>query len=403
MTRFRKHLLIGAALVLLVAAVAGVLFFRSTGAALLRAEAFKFRRMQVVRPAQEGANDAYRFFYITNRAPGTGDGTLEGRFSNQRDERLHFGSFDAEIEPSLSLTSLYDPSRWFRNEELSIREERRLDRTDFVEQLRAMIRASPRQSLLVIVHGYRERFPSALRKTAFVSHILDINTPVLLFDWPGDQPGGPVAAYRRAVEIAKASGAELAETLELIIRDVQPERLWLVANSLGGQVVADAFGQLYREADLADTEPEFEDVVLMAPDVDLEEFDNQFKLEITALARHLTVYVSSNDRALLASRLINRGRRRGESTLDSRDVNHEQLEEAIQLAELIEPDSDLITLVDVTPVNRTINFHNFYLEAPEVYDDLFLRLINPATPRTRVLYPIRSSEGSIYWVLTRGR
>ncbi|MGB5881211.1 MAG: alpha/beta hydrolase, partial [Thermoanaerobaculia bacterium] len=121
------------------------------------------------------------------------------------------------------------------------------------------------------------------------------------------------------------------------------------------------------------------------------------------LTRHLTVYVSSNDRALLASRIVNRGMRRGESTLDSRDVNQEQLEEAIRLAELIEPDSDLITLVDVTPVNRTINFHNFYLESPEVYDDMFLRFINPETPRTRVLYPIHSREGSVYWVLTRGR
>jgi len=73
------------------------------------------------------------------------------------------------------------------------------------------------------------------------------------------------------------------------------------------------------------------------------------------------------------------------------------------MAELIEPDSDLITLVDVTPVNRTINFHNFYLESPEVYNDLYLRLVNPDTPRNRVLYPIQSRDGSIYWVLTRGR
>ncbi|MGB5999480.1 MAG: alpha/beta fold hydrolase, partial [Thermoanaerobaculia bacterium] len=283
------------------------------------------------------------------------------------------------------------------------REEREIERIELVRQLREMIRDSPHRSLLVIVHGYREQFPSALRKTAFVSHVLDINTPVLLFDWPGDQPGGPMAAYRSAVEVAEASGAELAQTLELIIREVQPERLWLVANSMGGQVVADAFSLLYRQADLADAEVEIEDVVLTAPDVGLDEFDNQFKEEISALTRHLTVYVSSNDRALLASRIVNRGMRRGESTLDSRDVNQEQLEEAIRLAELIEPDSDLITLVDVTPVNRTINFHNFYLESPEVYDDMFLRFINPETPRTRVLYPIHSREGSVYWVLTRGR
>jgi esterase/lipase superfamily enzyme len=400
MTRIKKRLLIGGAVALLLALGAGFLFFRSTRAALLRAEAFKFRRMRVVRLAEEGA---YRFFYVTNRAPGAGDGTLEDRFSNQREARLRFGSYDVKIEPSLSLAVIFDPSKWFRNEEIDIREERELERTELVRQLREIIQESPHRSLLVIVHGYREQFPSALRKTAFVSHVLDINTPVLLFDWPGDQPGGPRAAYLRAVEVAEASGAELAQTLELIIREIQPERLWLVANSMGGQVVADAFHLLFEQGDLADAEPELEDVVLTAPDVGLDEFNNQFKEEIGALARHLTVYVSSNDRALLASRIVNRGMRRGESTLDTRDVNQEQLEEAIRLAELIEPDSDLITLVDVTPVNRTINFHNFYLESPEVYDDLFLRLVNPETPRTRVLYPIRSREGAVYWVLTRGR
>jgi hypothetical protein len=36
-----------------------------------------------------------------------------------------------------------------------------------------------------------------------------------------------------------------------------------------------------------------------------------------------------------------------------------------------------INVVDVTPVNRTRNFHNFSLETPEFFDDLFLRLTNP--------------------------
>jgi len=35
-----------------------------------------------------------------------------------------------------------------------------------------------------------------------------------------------------------------------------------------------------------------------------------------------------------------------------RELNQEQLEEAIRMAELVEPDGDLITFVDVTPVNR---------------------------------------------------
>ena len=399
MTRAKKRLIVVAVLALLVAAGAFVAFQMSTRGALLRAEAFLFRRMQVSRLE----DSSFRFFYATNRSPGEDDGSLEGRFSNQREAGLRFGSYDAAIEPSLGLGEILDPGKWFRNEEVEIRDERELDQTRLVRELRGTIDRAPLRSLLVVVHGYREQFPSALRKTAFVSHVLDLNTPVLLFDWPGDQPGGPLASYRRAVEDAEASGDELARTLEILIREVQPQRLWLLANSMGGQVVADAMHLLYQEADLADPETELENVVLTAPDVALDDFDDPFKSEVGSLTENLTVYVSSNDRALLASRIVNRGLRRGESTLDSRDVNQEMLEEAIRLAELVEPGSDLVTLVDVTPVNRTINFHNFYLESPEVFNDLFLRLVNREPPSSRVLYPIQNRDGAIYWVLTRGR
>ncbi len=391
-------MLFGTALVLLGLGVwFYYLYFVSTGAALQRAEAFQFRRMLV---AQLGEQGAYRFFYISNRRLSSGDGALEERFGNEREALLKFGYFDTKIEPSLGLGMIINPSEWFQNEEIRILDVQALERAAFVSQLRTLVDAAPGRSLLVVVHGFREAFPSALRKTVFLGHVLDINTPVLLFDWPGNQ-GSTLRGYRRARRVAKESAAELAHTLELIIREIQPARLSLIANSMGGQVVADAFGLLYQQADLADAETEIEDVVLTAPDVDRGEFNTQFKNEINALARHLTVYVSSNDRALLVSRIINRGRRLGEGTLDT--LNPDQFQEAASVLELIDADSELITLVDVTPVNRTRNFHNFSLETPEFFDDLFLRLTNDDTPRSRQQYQVHVPDGPVYWVLTRGR
>jgi esterase/lipase superfamily enzyme len=295
---------------------------------------------------------------------------------------------------------IIDPTDWFQNEEIQLKQVQALDQSAFIAHLRQQVQASPLRSILINVNGFRERFPSALRKTAFLSHVLDINSPVLVFDWPGDQGSTP-RGYRRAQRIAGESGAELAQTLGLIIRQVQPDRLWLVANSMGGEVVVHAFSILYQEADLADAEREIEDVVLTAPDVDRDEFDRQFKREIAALTRNLTVYVSSNDRALLISRVINRGRRLGEATLNPR--NPDQFEEAAKVLELVEPDSELVSLVDVTPVNRTRNFHNFSLETPEFFDDLFLRLTGSDLPQTRELYSVETPHGARYFVLTRGR
>jgi esterase/lipase superfamily enzyme len=393
--RIRRPILIGAALILLIAGL--FLYFtvyRSTASMLYRAENFLFTRMTVNQLGEQGVT---RYFFVTNRQKTEQADALMDRFGNTRGAELRFGLFDTAVEPSLGLGMLVNPSEWFQNEEIRVRNVEALQRKAFVSRLRQLVEASPQRSLLVVVHGFRERFPSALRKTAFVGTILDINSPVMVFDWPGDQGATP-AGYRRARAVAAESGAELANTLALIINEVGPEKLWLIANSMGGQVVVDAFSDLYQRPEFADAQLEIEDVVLTAPDVGREQFNAQFKREISALSRNLTVYVSSNDRALVMSRFINREARLGESTLGPA-----MREQAARVSDLLEPDSERVTLVDVTPVNRTRNFHNFSLETPEFFDDLFVRLSNEETPRTRTLYRLDVQDGANYWVLTPGR
>jgi pimeloyl-ACP methyl ester carboxylesterase len=396
MNRFNRRLLFILVPVIVLAMMFGGLLQFSTSRALERAEAFQFRRMLVTQQADGGA---YRFFFVTNRVIEHQDGAFEDRFGNQR-EALTFGLFDTDIEPSLGIGMLVDPTDWFQNEEIQLRDVRALEQEAFIEELRGQVQASPYRSLLISVNGFRERFPSALRKTAFLAHVLDIDSPQLVFDWPGDQ-GSTLRGYRRAQRIARESGEELAQTIKLIVDEVQPERLWLVANSMGAEVVVHAFTALYRDPEFADAPTEIEDVVLTAPDVSQEQFGQQFRDEINALARHLTVYVSSNDRALLMSRVLNRDRRLGQSTVNP--SNPDQSDEAIKAYSLVEPNSDRIIVVDVTPINRTRNFHNFSLETPEFFDDLFLRITSVDIPESRLRYAVRATDGTEYWVLTRGR
>jgi esterase/lipase superfamily enzyme len=396
MNRFNRRLLIILVPVIVLAMVFGGFLQFSTSRALDRAEAFQFRRMLVTNQGEEGA---YRFFYATNRSVEQADGAFEERFGNQRED-LTFGLFDTVIEPSLGIGMIVDPTDWFQNEEIQLRDVRALEQEAFVEELRGQVHASPYRSLLISVNGFREQFPSALRKTAFLAHVLDIDSPQLVFDWPGDQ-GSTLRGYGRAQRIAEESGAELAQTIKLIVDEVQPERLWLVANSMGAEVVVHAFTELYRDPEFADAPTEIEDVVLTAPDVSQEQFGQQFRDEINALARHLTVYVSSNDRALIMSRVLNRDRRLGQSTVNP--SNPDQSDEAIKAYSLVEPNSDRIIVVDVTPINRTRNFHNFSLETPEFFDDLFLRITNVDIPQSRLRYAVRATDGTEYWVLTRSR
>ncbi len=377
----------------------GLLVFinTTTERALERAEAIRFSRMLVARSVDD--TESLRFFFATNRDASTADNPLEG-LPNTRAASLTYGHFDTTVEPSVGLGMFINPTDWVQNEEIQIQGLERLERDGFVEELRAQVNASPLRGLLLVIHGFRERFPSALRKTAFISHVLDVNAPVLVFDWPGNQ-GSTLPGYRRAQEVAGRSGADLAELLRTLVLEVQPERLWLLANSMGGEVVVNAFTELYDDAEFRDAQPELEEVVLTAPDISHNEFGARFAEEISALTRQLTVYVSSNDRALLMSRLVNRDRRLGESTLDP--SSPDQLEEAVETLELIDPDNEKVVLVDVTPINRTRNFHNFSLETPEFFDDLFLRLINEQTPRSRAQHRLATPAGKTYWVLAPAR
>jgi esterase/lipase superfamily enzyme len=398
MPRFSRRTKIFLAMIALLIVFAGGWIYKSvylsTGSALQRAESFLFSRMKVARLGEQGA---VRYFFITNREKSQEGDELHDNFGAAKGPVLQFGSFDTRVEPSVGLGMFINPSEWFQNEEIRIDRMGMLQQQELVTQLKTLVEASPQKSLLVVVHGFREAFPSALRKTAFLGHVLDINSPILLFDWPGNQ-GGSLRGYRRARNVAIESGADLAKALELIVGDIEPEKLWVIGNSMGGEVIVNAFSYLYRNPEFADAGFEFEDVVLTAPDVSQEEFDNQFKNEIISMTRNLTVYVSSNDRALVMSRIVNRDSRRGESTLSL-----DMLAETISISGLMEPGEDLIDLVDVTPVNRTRNFHNFSLETPEFFDDLFLRLVNEENPGSRLLYRFQTDDGVNYWVLTPGR
>lgn len=383
-------------ILLLVVLTAGTLFQYTTRSALVLAEALQFRRMLVT----QQDDGTYRFFYVTNREVADQDAPLDERFRSTRSDSMSYGRFDTSIEPTLGLGMLVNPTDWFQNEEIQLNRVESMGEDSMIAELRRQVDASPHRSLLLNINGFREKFPSALRKTAFLAHVLDIDTPLVVFDWPGDTGSTP-QGYFRAQRVARQSGLELTALIEKIVGEVNPDKFWILANSMGGEVVVSAFSALYSKAEMADAETEIEHVILTAPDVDHEEFGSRFKDKILALSKNLTVYVSSNDRALLMSRIVNRGRRLGQSTVDP--SNPDQWEEAAAAFELVTPGSNDVSLVDITPVNRTRNFHNFSLETPEFFDDLYLRIRNEESPRSRLVYRVTTASGAEYWVLTRGR
>jgi esterase/lipase superfamily enzyme len=344
----------------------------------------------------DGDARRFNFFYATNRAMDEDNRAFDGD-GRRMSDHISTGTFDVRISPRMPIA----PWVWHDVDLMKMAGRAELPEDEALSRLRDAVAASPHESLLIIVWGWRDRFHTAALKTAYTAYVLDINTPVLLFDWPGNQGEGPTG-YLASRRIAHQSGPPLGQVLARIVHETGAERLWLMGSSLGCQTICDAFAWMMTQPDLADAGPEIDHVVLSAPDVSTREFDERFAAEITTLARHLTAYVASNDQALLTGKWINRSRRLGRPDVAHPEVaepDGPQLQGAMDLLDLQAKGARNIAVVDATPINRTRNLHHFFTDSPEFFDDLHQRLLQPDNPIGRRLYPIRSEQGATFWLL----
>lgn len=367
-------------LCLLASFVAGYVYYQfhsPDGAATRHAERYLYERATVARMA--GADEPrYRYFFATNREARYARDTGVDRFGNGRIDRVAFGTFDVRIKATLGLGLLVDPVRWLQDEEIRVETVDSMGRVATAEALRAQVAASESRSLLIVVTGRTEAFPSALRKTALLAHVLDIDTPVLVFDWPSDQ-ARTFTGHARARSMAEASGGKLADVIRFAIDDVAPERLWLVADGLGARVTAAAVPALMAMESLADEETEFEDLVLAAPDLGLAELDQVFRAGTDGLVGELTVYAASSEQARSLRRLVSQS-----PTAGRPGKNLDPAARTSSLAETWQTPRERVTLVEPTSAGRSHGAPGITRQAPAFYRDLSLRLTRRNPPDHRI-------------------
>lgn len=346
-----------------------------------------------IRYTMDGRYRVVDIFYVTTRK--SDERTHELHFTNKLSDNVTTGELSIKIDPALKIEKML-PNRLKRQGIIGIQNVEKIEEDIFMKQLTETIKESPHKSLLVVVFGYKDDFEATAIKAAYFAYLLDINTPVLLFDWPGDQ-SVDIFGYKKAQAFAMASGPQLGELLVRIVREIKPEKLWIDASSLGCQVVCDAFDQMYKYPDFSDPDTEIDHVILAAPDVSQNEFDDKFKKELTALSRKLTAYVSSDDEALLVSGFLNDDKRLGRQKLRIKEP--EQLDEAKGLLYLKSMDPDRVTVIDVTPINQASFKHGYYLESPEFFDDCYMRIFDTNPSANRRLYLLKFKDNTDYWVL----
>ena len=247
---------------------------------------------------------------------------------------------------------------------------------DFYETLRNEYARRPpeKRSAFVFIHGFNVTFDDAAYRTAQLAYDLDFDGVPMMYSWPSQ---GRLLAYNGDSETVDWSSPHLQSFLERVARESGALRIHLVAHSMGNQLLANALMALGRQSDI---QPLFDNVIMAAPDVNAYTFTDQIWPGIKTAAKRFTVYASSDDEALKASKSS-----KGPNDFD-------RLGEAGPKIVVI---SGLDT-VDASGIDTSLLGHSYVDSCIPVMDDVQMILQKGLAPLQRKLHD-RYKEGLAYW------
>jgi esterase/lipase superfamily enzyme len=161
---------------------------------------------------------------------------------------------------------------------------------------------------LVFVHGYHVSFEEALYRNAQIISDLQYKRGIaVLFSWASN---GRLLDYLYDTNSALDAREGFLQVIRTL-RNAGIKKIHVLGHSLGNLTVLDA---LAREAGTAEP-PMIAQLIMAAPDVDNDVF-KQLAPEVRRITQGMTLYVSSADVALTASRAFAKGPRAGDVTAE---------------------------------------------------------------------------------------
>lgn len=234
----------------------------------------------------------------------------------------------------------------------------------FFGELRAAAQGRP---AFVFIHGYNVAFDDAVRRTAQMAQDMAFDGTPLTWSWPSK---AELTGYGDDEEAVAKTVPNLRHFLEEVAARSGASALHVVAHSMGNRALLAAL----KEPGAA----RFGEVVSAAPDVDADEF-RRVAPAVAARVARMTLYASSEDAALKASRLVHRtGRRAGDSG------------DEIVLVPKVDS-------IDVSAADSSLMGHSYYGETKSVLSDLALLLRERKPPSERPNLKAGSRNGIPYW------
>jgi len=244
----------------------------------------------------------------------------------------------------------------------------------FFDELRSDL-AKHDDSILIFIHGYNVTFEDAARRTAQMAYDLEFQGAPMFYSWPSQ---GNWYRYREDEKYVELAVTHIKRFLLDVASRSQARSIHLIAHSMGNRALAGALREIQLEASEQDVM--FNQVVLAAPDINADIFKQTIAPAITRKAQRVTLYASSNDLALAASRTFNAGGpRAGDASAGP----------------VVVPG---IETIDVSDADTSLLGHSYYGSSESVLDDLRLLLLHAASADQRPGLNAVAGDGGKYWI-----
>ena len=251
-----------------------------------------------------------------------------------------------------------------------------LPKDEFQQRLSETVASSVDRDLLVFIHGYNVDFQSAVRRTAQISVDLPFEGVPVCYSWPSQ---AKLLGYSIDENNAQWTVAHLKEFLLELATESGAQSINVVAHSMGNRALTAAMQQIQLEQSPS-SPPMFDRLVLAAPDVDADLFRKDLASPLAQMANHVTLYASSDDQALIASKRVHGYPRAGES---GRNL-------------VVMPG---IETIDVSGIDLSLLGHSYYGDNESMLRDLYQVVRSRLHASKRGSLIPRQTGNLVYWQL----
>lgn len=245
---------------------------------------------------------AYTIFYGTNREANDPNDPSKG-YGNGRATKISVGACTVSIPKSREKGKIHG-SFWeklmkldFSHGDLQLQKINPLASDDFWSQINELLNLNEgEQQALVFIHGYNTSFEGAAIRAAQIS--ADLQHPLLtaFFSWPSR---GSLFGYLSDEAAIQYSEKYISEFLVDFVKNSTAKRVHIIAHSMGNRGLIEAINNIQRNH----TDINFGQIILAAPDVDADVFKEK-AVAYEEKSEHTTLYVSSQDKAVGASKWV---------------------------------------------------------------------------------------------------